>query len=255
MRSQRLRVLGVALACALLVALPARADVGALAAEAQRLAARWGRAPADETSHWLARHAGDWPAEALRSEWLRHLARRGDSARFMADWVPQQDAALVCQWLQVRARVDGTDTAWFRDAAEVWAVGSSRPPDCDPVFERLQASPAFDDALHWRRLTDAVARGNILGVQFHPESVLTPEGPHLLANFLRLAGEGEASRLDAAAGSFATRGLAEAPRLSALPAPTTVSGGASALAGIAGGSAGAPAAGAPAPAPATGAAR
>jgi len=46
------------------------------------------------------------------------------------------------------------------------------------------------------------------GVQFHPESVLTPEGPHLLANFLRLAGEGEASVLDSAAGSFATRGLA-----------------------------------------------
>ena len=48
------------------------------------------------------------------------------------------------------------------------------------------------------------------GVQFHPESVLTPEGPHLLANFLRLAGEGEAGRLDAAAGSFATAGMAEA---------------------------------------------
>ena len=47
------------------------------------------------------------------------------------------------------------------------------------------------------------------GVQFHPESVLTPEGPHLLANFLRLAGEGEASRLDAASGSFATQGLTE----------------------------------------------
>src|SRR5512135_447327 len=46
------------------------------------------------------------------------------------------------------------------------------------------------------------------GVQFHPESVLTPEGPHLLANFLRLAGEGEAAVLDAAAGSFATHGLA-----------------------------------------------
>ena len=48
------------------------------------------------------------------------------------------------------------------------------------------------------------------GVQFHPESVLTPEGPHLLANFLRLAGEGEAGRLDDATGSFATAGLAGA---------------------------------------------
>jgi anthranilate synthase/aminodeoxychorismate synthase-like glutamine amidotransferase len=48
------------------------------------------------------------------------------------------------------------------------------------------------------------------GAQFHPESVLTPEGPHLLANFLRQAGEGEASRLDAVSGSFATSGLAEA---------------------------------------------
>jgi anthranilate synthase component II len=49
----------------------------------------------------------------------------------------------------------------------------------------------------------------IEGVQFHPESVLTPEGPHLLANFLRLAGEGDASRLDVIGGSFATRGMAE----------------------------------------------
>ena len=47
------------------------------------------------------------------------------------------------------------------------------------------------------------------GVQFHPESVLTPEGPHLLANFLRLAGEGEAGRLDAVSGTFATGGMAE----------------------------------------------
>jgi anthranilate synthase/aminodeoxychorismate synthase-like glutamine amidotransferase len=56
------------------------------------------------------------------------------------------------------------------------------------------------------------------GVQFHPESVLTPEGPHLLANFLRLAGEGDAAQLDAASGSFATRGLDDADEVGAGPA-------------------------------------
>jgi para-aminobenzoate synthetase component 2 len=56
------------------------------------------------------------------------------------------------------------------------------------------------------------------GVQFHPESVLTPAGPHLLANFLRLAGEGKAERLDAVVGSFATRGMTS-PEPDAPPDP------------------------------------
>jgi anthranilate synthase/aminodeoxychorismate synthase-like glutamine amidotransferase len=45
------------------------------------------------------------------------------------------------------------------------------------------------------------------GVQFHPESVLTPEGPHLLANFLRQCGEGDGLLLDQASGSFALVGF------------------------------------------------
>jgi anthranilate/para-aminobenzoate synthase component II len=30
----------------------------------------------------------------------------------------------------------------------------------------------------------------VAGVQFHPESVLTPNGPHLLENFLRITAGG-----------------------------------------------------------------
>ena len=50
-----------------------------------------------------------------------------------------------------------------------------------------------------------------------PKSILTPEGPHLLANFLRLAGEGEAALLDRVSGSFATGGMAEAAPEAATP--------------------------------------
>jgi para-aminobenzoate synthetase component 2 len=51
------------------------------------------------------------------------------------------------------------------------------------------------------------------GVQFHPESVLTPDGPRILANFLRRIGEGHAEVLESEESvGFATRGLVGAGR-------------------------------------------
>jgi anthranilate synthase/aminodeoxychorismate synthase-like glutamine amidotransferase len=109
-------------------------------------------------------------------------------------------------------------------------------PDGFPAarYHSLCVDPATLDADFYVTATspeDGVVMGirhrtlPLEGVQFHPESVLTPDGPHLLANFLRLASEGEAARLDAATGSFATRGMAvpEADDAPASPAPVPAS--------------------------------
>jgi para-aminobenzoate synthetase component 2 len=45
------------------------------------------------------------------------------------------------------------------------------------------------------------------GVQFHPESVLTPDGPRILARFLRRCGEGAPEVLESRR-DFCFRGLA-----------------------------------------------
>jgi para-aminobenzoate synthetase component 2 len=80
-------------------------------------------------------------------------------------------------------------------------------PETLPAELVVTARTEGDDVVMGIRHTSAPMEG----VQFHPESVLTPMGPHLLANFLRLAGEGEAGLLDDAAGSFALAGIAEEP--------------------------------------------
>jgi anthranilate synthase/aminodeoxychorismate synthase-like glutamine amidotransferase len=55
-------------------------------------------------------------------------------------------------------------------------------PETMPAALEISARTPEEEIMgvRHRRLT-------IEGVQFHPESILTPEGPHLLGNFLKLS--------------------------------------------------------------------
>jgi anthranilate synthase/aminodeoxychorismate synthase-like glutamine amidotransferase len=132
----------------------------------------------------------------------------------------------VCLGMQSLAAAYGAaiiraPTLVHGEAAEVSHDGAGLLAGMPPAFMAARYhSLCVDPASLPRELritamseTDRVVMGlrhvtlPLEGVQFHPESVLTPDGPHLLANFLRLAGEGEAATLDAATGRFATAGL------------------------------------------------
>jgi para-aminobenzoate synthetase component II len=134
----------------------------------------------------------------------------------------------VCLGMQSMAQVFGASivrapTLVHGEAAEVTHDGAGLLEGMPPAFmaaryHSLCVDPAtLPDELRVTAMSesDRVVMGlrhtslPMEGVQFHPESVLTPDGPHLLANFLRQAGEGEAGLLDAASGSFATSGMAE----------------------------------------------
>jgi anthranilate synthase/aminodeoxychorismate synthase-like glutamine amidotransferase len=135
----------------------------------------------------------------------------------------------VCLGMQSMAAAYGASivrapTLVHGEAAEVTHDGTGLLEGMPPAFmaaryHSLCVDPAtLPDELRVTAISevDRVVMGlrhvslPLEGVQFHPESVLTPEGPHLLANFLRQAGEGDAARLDAASGHFASSGLAEA---------------------------------------------
>jgi anthranilate synthase/aminodeoxychorismate synthase-like glutamine amidotransferase len=175
----------------------------------------------------------DDPASALRGIVISPGPGDPDDAGVSMDAVRvAADRALpllgVCLGMQSRAAAYGASivrapTLVHGEAAEVTHDGAGLLEGMPPSFMAARYHSLAVDAstlppeLHVTAMSevDRVVMGlrhatlPLEGVQFHPESVLTPDGPHLLANFLRLAGEGEAGRLDAVSGSFATSGLAE----------------------------------------------
>lgn len=84
-------------------------------------------------------------------------------------------------WNQVERRRPHAAFDGIADGADFYFVHSYAgvPQDEDVILGETE---------HGRRFTSAVARGNLVGVQFHPERSGT-DGLRLVANTVRLAGE------------------------------------------------------------------
>jgi len=159
---------------------------------------------------------GDPAAAGVSVETIRIAARRGIPLLGVCLGMQSMGAAWGASIVRAPTLVHGESSAVSHDGLGLMA---GMPDGFDAArYHSLCVDPAtLPEELYVTATSpeDGVVMGlrhrtlPIEGVQFHPESVLTPTGPHLLANFLRLAGEGEASLLDAATGSFATRGMAE----------------------------------------------
>ncbi len=127
-----------------------------------------------------------------------HMAVAGSATRIPVLGVCLGHQALVAasggKVVHAREPLHGEATALQHEREGLFAG----LPQGLPVgrYHSLIAEP--DSLPEWWRVTARSESGEIMaiahrslprwGVQFHPESILTPDGPSLLINFLRLAG-------------------------------------------------------------------
>jgi soluble lytic murein transglycosylase len=133
----------------------------------------------------LERHAELPFAGALRSEWLRELARRQDWPDFMRFYRPQRDPELQCHALQARL-LTHSDPALLDDIAALWLHGQSRPNACDGVFAHLEAAGRVDAGMRWQRIDLAAEAGNLSLMRFLARGLPAParKQAEAYANFL-----------------------------------------------------------------------
>ena len=115
----------------------------------------------DAVRAYLTKYSGTPLADRLRVDWLKSLGRRGDWARFGAEWSegPGDDVELSCLGAQYRRQRDGD--AALSAARRLWFSGQTTPDACDPVFAALIARGEITTADRHSRYRLAVESGNV----------------------------------------------------------------------------------------------
>lgn len=114
------------------------------------------RAAEDDVRQFLTAYDGSLLASRLRHDWLRLLGKAGRWQSYLDAYRPQSDPVLQC-W-QITARIEtGALEGVSTDAARLWLVGKSQPPQCDRAFVYLEREGAIDDDMRYARIRLALA--------------------------------------------------------------------------------------------------
>ncbi|HKK15918.1 MAG TPA: transglycosylase SLT domain-containing protein [Gammaproteobacteria bacterium] len=123
------------------------------------LSPRIHRVKTEEMQTFLQQYPDFPPAEALRTRWLKYLAKTRQWQTLVDNYTPQEDEVLQCQYLQARIQTNN-DTLLLEDIRSIWLSGKSLPAECDPAFKRLYASDLLTNNLVWQRIELAMQTGN-----------------------------------------------------------------------------------------------
>ena len=104
---------------------------------------------------FLAKHAGRYPAEKLRTKWLDWLAAARHWQSFLQQYRPQSEPALECAHKNALLQTKQTESL-FQQIRPLWIVGKSQPKQCNEIFKFFESHAAFDDPIVWQRFRAAI---------------------------------------------------------------------------------------------------
>ncbi|NBC49689.1 MAG: transglycosylase SLT domain-containing protein [Gammaproteobacteria bacterium] len=139
---------------------------------------RLGAANADEVLSFLDRHQGTAPAERLRRDWLKRLARERRWTDYLAAYVDNGSETRAC-WYRRALLATGRQQAAFDRLSELYLTGRSLPAACDPLFAAWSDVGGLTAALVWERIELALERGNAGVAEFQGRYLPSPERPWL----------------------------------------------------------------------------
>ncbi len=123
------------------------------------------QASSEQVDAFLARHPGSLPAERLRGDWLRALARHQQWASLHAatSTRPPEDPELLCLTIEAAARAGKPASA--ASVAPMLRLARALPEACAALIAPLAASGVIESEMLWERIHVLLDSGSLAGLQ------------------------------------------------------------------------------------------